>query len=155
MRPDAVLEVVAPLWGREVLRSDIAKKNGIDRLDAADAYLMDLFDGRRLRVQWVQDWQTRLATGIAPNGGGIPTNWPTTAQVMLYAPGTFGRGNGMTLDLGVVRDSVLNATNDHTAAWSEEATMLAKFGHESRLITLDTVSAGTTGPATATGITGP
>jgi hypothetical protein len=115
MADNAVLEVVAPSFSRGVLRSDLAKKNGIDRMEAADAQLMSMFDARRLRMQWVQDWQTRLATGIAPNGGGIPTNWPATAKVMMYAPGTFGRGNGMTLDLGVVRDSVLNATNDHTA----------------------------------------
>ena len=145
MGENAVLEVVAPSWGREVLRSDLAKKNGIDRLDAADAYLMQLFNVRNLRVQWVQDWQTRLASGIAPVGGGIPTNWPTTATAVMYAPGTWGRGNGMTLDLGVVRDSTLNATNDHTAAWSEEATLVAKFGHESRAITLDTVADGGTG----------
>lgn len=149
MAENAVLEIVAPSWAREVLRSDLAKKNGLDRLDAADAYLMSLFDVRNLRVQWVQDWQTRLASGIAPNGGGIPTNWPTTATAMMFAPGTFGRGNGMTLDLGVVRDSVLNADNDHTAAWSEEATMLAKFGNESRLITLNTVAGGVTGQQAA------
>lgn len=153
MRDEAVLEVVAPSWSRGVLRSDLAKKNGIDRLDAADAYLMSLLDVRRLRLQWVQDWQTRGATGIAPLSGSAPTNWPATAKTVMYAPGTFGRGNGMTLDLGVVRDSVLNATNDHTAAWSEEATLLAKFGHESRLITLNTVAGGVTGQQAA--MTGP
>jgi hypothetical protein len=149
MAPNAALEVVAPAWTRGVLRSDLAKKNGIERLDASDAYLMDLFNSRDLRVQWVSDWQTRGATGIAPVGGAIPTNWPTTAQVAMFAPGTFGRGNGMTLDLGVVRDSVLNADNDHTAAWSEEATMLAKFGHESRLLTLNTVAGGVSGAQAA------
>lgn len=155
MRDDAVLEVVAPSWAREVLRSDLAKKNGLDRLDAADAYLMDLFNVRNLRVQWVQDWQTRLAgtNAIAHVAGTIPATWPTTAQVLMYAPGTWGRGNGMTLDLGVVRDSVLNKTNDHTAAWTEEATMVAKFGHESRVITLDTIAAGATGAQP--GFTGP
>jgi hypothetical protein len=149
MAPNAVLELVAPAWTRGVLRSDLAKKNGIERLDASDAYLMDLFNSRDLRVQWVSDWQTRGATGIANIAGTIPTNWPTTAQVAMFAPGTFGRGNGMTLDLGVVRDSVLNADNDHTAAWSEEATMLAKFGHESRLITLNTVAGGVSGAQAA------
>ena len=56
--------------------------------------------------------------------------------LLLYAAGTFLHGNGMSLDLGVVRDSVLNETNDHTAAWSEEAHLIAKVGHESRRYTV-------------------
>jgi hypothetical protein len=143
MAPTAVLEGVMPSWTRELMRSDLAKRNGFggaEGLNVGDQMLSDFFDTRYIRMQWVQDWQTRgaaAAGSIAPTDGSIPTNWPTSVQGMLYAPGTFGRGNGMRLDLGVVRDSVLNAENDHTAAWSEEATLIAKFGHESRLITFD------------------
>lgn len=135
MRDTAVLEGVLPSWLRGAMRSGVAKQNGreLAAIDVQDALLMDWFDTRNIRMQWVQDWQTRdVATGIAPASGAIPTNWPTEVDGLLYAPGTFGRGNGMNLDLGVVRDSVLNAQNDHTAAWSEEATLIAKFGHESR-----------------------
>lgn len=150
MADDAVLEVVAPAWIRGTWRSDLAKKNGIERLDASDAYLMALFDTRNLRVQFVQDWQTRLtAGGIAEPGGAAPVTWPTTATVLMHAPGTFARGNGPTLDLGVVRDSTLNAANDHTAAWSEESTLIAKMGHEARVITLSTVAAGGTASTAA------
>jgi hypothetical protein len=66
---------------------------------------------------------------------------------MIYAAGTFGLGNGMTLDLGVVRDSTLNAENDHTAAWSEECHLIAMFGHSSRLYTVGVCAAGRTGVA--------
>lgn len=153
MAPGSVLEGVLPVWVLELMRSDIAKMNGgdtLDRLRLADAIIRDFFDVRNIRMQWVQDWQTRLASGIAPVGGTAPTNWPTSATGLLYAPGTWGRGNGMTLDLGVVRDSVLNADNDHTAAWSEEATLVAKFGHESRVITFANLEAtGHTGDQTA------
>jgi hypothetical protein len=151
MSETAVLEVVAPSWARGALRSDYSKRNGVTDLDVADAQIMAWFNARRVRIQWVQDWQTRgaaAAGGIAPNDGSFPTNWPSTAQVMLYAPGTFARGNGMRLNLGVTRDSVLNADNDHTAAWSEEATLLVKLGHEARLVTLSTVTAGETGQQT-------
>lgn len=140
MSPNAVLEGVLPAFSRELFRSDLAKRNGLggpEGLNVADTMISDFFDTRNIRMQWVQDWQTRGATGIAPLDGSIPTNWPTSIDGLLYAPGTFGRGNGMRLDLGVVRDSVLNADNDHTAAWSEEATLIAKFGHESRRITFD------------------
>jgi hypothetical protein len=144
MAPTAVLEGVLPSWVRGVLRSDLAKRNalnGVEGLRVADAQLMQLFDERRIRMQWVQDWQTRGATGIAPVSGAIPVIWPTSVQGLLFAPGTWGRGNGMTLDLGVVRDSVLNEVNDHTAAWSEEATLIAKFGHESRVMTFTPLEA--------------
>ncbi len=141
MAPNAVLEGVMPSWTRGLIRSDLAKRNGFDGpqgLNIADQMMSDFFDTRSIRMQWVQDWQTRgLPGGIAAVDGSIPTNWPVSVQGMLYAPGTWGRGNGMRLDLGVVRDSVLNAENDHTAAWSEEATLIAQFGHESRLITFD------------------
>lgn len=153
MAPTAILEGVLPSWTRGVMRSDLAKRNGLSGLEGlrvSDAQLMQLFDERRIRMQWVQDWQTRLATGIAPVTGTPPTNWPTSVEGLLFAPGTWGRGNGMTLDLGVVRDSVLNEVNDHTAAWSEEATLIAKFGHESRVITFDDMVAnGHSGQQTA------
>lgn len=148
MAEGAVLEVVAPSWARGALRADYSKRNGVVDLAVADAQLMSYFDARRLRVQWVQDWQTRgsaVAGGMAPSDGSFPAIWPATADVMLYAPGTFARGNGMRLNLGVTRDSVLNADNDHTAAWSEEAILLAKLGHEARLVTLVTRGSGSTG----------
>jgi hypothetical protein len=64
------------------------------------------------------------------------TAWPTTADMLIYAPGTFLHGQGMSLDLGVVRDSVMNAENDFTAAWAEETHMVAKVGHEARKYTI-------------------
>jgi hypothetical protein len=68
----------------------------------------------------------------------------------LYAPGTVARGNGMSLDLGVVRDSTLNATNDFTAAWMEECHLIAQFGHEVREYTINVCPDGTTGAADLT-----
>jgi hypothetical protein len=63
---------------------------------------------------------------------------------MIYAAGTFIKGNGLRLDLGVVRDSTLNETNDFTAAWSEECHLVAKVGHESRRYTIALNVAGDT-----------
>lgn len=74
--------------------------------------------------------------GAGAAGDGFREAWPTTLDFMLYAAGTFVRGNGPKIDLGVTRDSTLNALNDHTAAWSEEAILLAKRGHESRLVSV-------------------
>ncbi len=51
----------------------------------------------------------------------------------------------MTLNLGVVRDSVLNAENDHTALWTEECHLIAKVGHEIKQGRVFLCADGTTG----------
>lgn len=127
---DDVLEVVAPYWLRNVIRADLAWRTGVDLLSVDDSEINRFFTDRNLRVQWVNDWQVR---GAGQFGNATPmTAWPTTVDVMIYAAGTFLHGNGMSLDLGVIRDSVLNAENDFTAAWSEECHLIARVGHESR-----------------------
>lgn len=127
---DDVLEVVAPYWLRSVIRADLAWRTGVDMLSVTDEMINSFFADRNLRVQWVNDWQVRAAGQF---GNATPmTAWPTTADVMIFAAGTFLHGQGMTLDLGVIRDSVLNAENDFTAAWSEECHLIARVGHESR-----------------------
>lgn len=148
MADGAVLEVVLPRWIRSMMRSDLRKRTGVDMLEIADARLMRMFDAEGVRVQWVNDYQVRGA-GFPGNSTAL-TGWPTTVQFMIYAPGTFLRGTGLRLDLGVIRDSVLNATNDHTAIWSEECELLAKPGHESRVYTVAICADGTTGQADLT-----
>lgn len=127
---DDVLEVVFPAWVREVIRGDLAWKAGVELPAVTNAEIDSYFTARNVRVQWVDDWQVR-ASGQFGNATAM-TAWPTTVDFLLYAAGTFVHGNGMSLDLGVVRDSVLNETNDHTALWSEECHLIARVGHESR-----------------------
>lgn len=130
MCSDDVIEVVLPYWVREVLRADLAWRSGVDMLSVADGIIRSYFSDRNLRPQFVNDWQVR-GSGQFGNATAM-TAWPTTVDVMMYAAGTFVHGQGMSLDLGVIRDSVLNAENDFTAAWSEECHLIAKVGHESR-----------------------
>lgn len=132
---DDVLEVVAPYWVRNAIRADLAWRTGVDLLSVPDSMINQFFVDRNLRVQWVNDWQVRGASQFG-NASTPMTAWPTSAQVMIYAAGTFVHGQGLSLDLGVVRDSVLNATNDFTAAWSEECHLIARVGPESRLYTI-------------------
>jgi hypothetical protein len=138
---DAVLELLLPVWARGLMRSDLRKRNGFNDLAAADSFLMSLFDAINVRVQWVEDWQHLPGSSGAGQMGAtqMPTAWPTSFLGLMYFPGHYFRGNGMTLNLGVVRDSVLNAENDHTAAWSEEATLIGARGPESLLITFGTI----------------
>lgn len=148
MCQDAVLEVIAPRWLRGVLRSDLRKRmgSGTDMLSVTDAYLMSLFDAINVRIQWVNDYQVRTA-GFPGVPDTLPTAWPTTVEFMMYAPGTVVLGQGMRLDLGIIRDSILNETNDHTAEWMEECWLIFNPGHEVRRITVNICPDGTTGAA--------
>lgn len=145
-----VLEVVLPRWSKEAIRSDIAKRTGQDLLAVSDAQIMDWFDQRLVRVQFVTDWQ--VGTGDFPGQSSARTGWPAAVQFLMYAAGTFVVGNGLDLDLGVVRDSTLNAKNDHTAAWTEECKLVAKIGHDSRVVTVDFAVDGGTGAANLDGL---
>lgn len=131
---DDVLEVVLPYWVREVIRADLAWKAGVELQAVTNAEVDSYFVARNVRVQWVNDWQVRGASQFG--NATAMTAWPTTVDFLIYAAGTFIHGNGLSLDLGVIRDSVLNAENDHTAAWSEECHLIARVGHESRRYTV-------------------
>ena len=146
----AILEVLLPRWIRGAMRSDLRKRmgGGMEMLEVADARLMSMFDAEGLRVQWVNDWQVRAA-GFPGNSTAI-TAWPTQVRALMYAPGTFVLGQGLRLDLGLIRDSVMNATNDHTAEWMEECWLIAQVGHESRNILVNICPDGTTGAADLT-----
>jgi hypothetical protein len=136
MNDGAVLEAVAPKWLLGAIASDLGYRQGGDPslLSVTRAQIDGYMAARGVRVQWVDDWQVR-ATGLPGVSGGL-TAWPGSADILLYAAGTFLLGNGLTLDLGVIRDSVLNAENDFTAAFTEEAHLIAKVGHESRRYTV-------------------
>lgn len=150
MTDDAVLEVVLPLWVKGAIRSDLAWRTGVsDLLSVTDQMINGFQTSRRVRVQFVQDWQ--VGSGANPGQSSALTAWPESVQFMLYAAGTFVQGSGLNLDLGVVRDSTLNATNDYTAAWSEECHLIALVGHESRLYTTEISVNGRTGANNGTG----
>lgn len=146
MCDDDILEVVLPRWGKDAIRSDLSRRSGdMAYLSMPDSEINALFTARRTRVQWVADWQVRGAGYFGRDTANARTAWPSTIEFMIYPAGTFVRGNGMTLDLGVVRDSVLNASNDHTAAWTEECHLIARYGHESRLYRVPMFVGGQTG----------
>ena len=139
MSRNAVIEYVLPEWIPGPAASDMAKRNGYspEQFRVGAALLADWFDERRIRAQFVSDWQTLPGSAGPANTIGAataPTNWPATVIGLMYAPGTYFVGGGMQLRLGMIRDSVLNAENDHTAEWSEEATLVGMFGHEALLV---------------------
>jgi hypothetical protein len=148
MCPDDVLEMILPAWAVGPMRQDLGRRMGLAEFNVTDAMILQWFNVRGVRVQLVDDYQVRSSG--QPGFSSAITAWPTTVEFMIYSPGTFGLGNGMTLDLGVVRDSTLNSTNDHTAAWYEQCHLIAKFGHLARRYTVNICASGVTGAANMT-----
>lgn len=147
MCEDAILEVLAPKWIRAAMRSDLRRRTGVvtaEALAMSDATLMSLFDAENVRVQWVSDYQERT-TGFPGVTTSVLTSWPDTVEFLMWAPGTVVLGQGMRLDLGIIRDSVLNETNDHTGVWTEDCWLMFKPGHEVRKILVNICADGTTG----------
>lgn len=54
----------------------------------------------------------------------------------MYPAGTWVRGEADVITLDNVYDSVLLGHNDYTALFTEEATLVAKMCHDSRVITV-------------------
>lgn len=92
MNPNATLEVIAPHWMRNVIRDDMSKRFGRDGTDVTDAQIDSFFANRGLRVQFVYDWQTLVATAdLKVATGNVPGANPVAArQIATYplAPGT-------------------------------------------------------------------
>lgn len=149
MSTRAVLEVVVPYWVKEVIRADLVLRPYTDpsQMAVADALIDSYFAARNVRVQWVNDYQVRGAN--QPGSSSNLTAWPATVNFLVYAAGTFLHGTGLQLDLGVIRDSVLNAENDYTAVWAEECHLIAQVGHSARKYTCAFFVSGQVGGAVA------
>jgi hypothetical protein len=130
MAVGAVLEAIFPLWTRALIRADLAMRMGVELTNVTDAVVDAHFAARKVRAQFVHDYQPLY--GLAP-----ATAWPTTLDFLLYPAGGYVMGDGGVIDLGIVRDSVLNATNDYTAAWTEQLYLVAQLGPAAREVTVD------------------
>jgi hypothetical protein len=144
MSVNSVLEAVFPLWTKELLRSDFAMRQGVNLTNVSDADIEAHFATRKVRAQFVHDQQP-MSSPLPPTYGNAAQAFPTSLQFMLYPAGGFVRGDGGVIDLGVVRDSVLNATNDYTAAWTEQMYLVAQLGPNGRTVNVTYDVDGATG----------
>ena len=133
----AAFTAVFPEWAKGVIRADLARETAHDNagsvnvLSITDAQIEDWFAARNINVIWTIDG---LKAGTYGTGGQAITNqffgvlgtsgaapqWPGQSangafilSWLLYVEGTFQFLDGGRLDLGVVRDSLLDSTNDY------------------------------------------
>lgn len=124
------LEVVLPYWVHGLIRSDLARRLGVDLLDVSDSRIDGWFRARGINVQYVYDWQA-----LTGDGSGF-TSWGSEVKFLMYSAGTFVKGTSDILTLDTVYDSTLLGQNDYTALFTEEGWLVAKMGHDSRVVTV-------------------
>ena len=130
MSVSAILEAVFPLWTKALIRADLAMRHGVLLTNVTDEMVDEHFRARKVRAQFVHDYQPLYSASAK-------TAWPTSLDFLLYPAGGFIKGDGGVIDLGIVRDSVLNATNDYTAAWTEQLYLVAQLGPNAREVTIN------------------
>lgn len=111
------VQVLAPSWILNVIRSDLAYRNGLDELAISDARINALFTARNLDVQWIDDWQAR---GVGQPGNTATVAWPTTAQFALFRPGVWQRHLANVFEVGSVQDLALLRTNMQLSLFTED-----------------------------------
>lgn len=133
-----VLEVLMPVWTLGALRSSLAKRQGVDLLSVTDQQLAAHFAVRSVRPQFLEDYQ--------PMYDGAPaTAWPADVDFIMYPAGSAFIGDGGKIELGAMRDSTLNATNDFTLAWTEQFWLLGWRGPLARRVRVPLDVSGITG----------
>lgn len=138
------MRVILPDFFRAMVRVDISRQiPGGQTLDEryaiADAAIARWFAARAINVTWTQDSQI-----FGSQGAGSLIGWPSTVVARVFVEGTWAFLDGGTLDLGIVRDSTLNATND-LQMFAETFEGVAKFGPiQSYVLTMDVCSDGST-----------
>jgi hypothetical protein len=130
--PKAKLRVLLPEWFRNALRADLTRQLPGDGQDVTfnltDAQIDSFFRARNVEPSFFLDGETGQIFGTQAAGAISP--FPANVIWYLFAEGTFLFLDGGTLDLGVVRDSTLNGTNDYKI-FLETFEGVAKVGIES------------------------
>lgn len=133
------LRAIMPAWFKEVLKADLAfGEGGLNSFAAADAAIEGFFRASNVNITWSLDGEagqdysalTKNVTFAGQTGNhAVLSDFPNEVIWYLFAEGTFSFMDGGTLDLGLVRDSTLNAANDYQT-FVETFENIVKFGNE-------------------------
>lgn len=84
-----------------------------ERLAMSEAQINQFFEVQNLNVTWSMEGEPAQPVDFGAQAAGALDNWPATAIMYLFHEGAFLGLDGGVLDLGLVRDSTLNKTNDY------------------------------------------
>jgi hypothetical protein len=145
MSPDQTLRLMFPAWALDLLVTDIVRSQ-FGRFDMTQADIAGLLARWNIRLTTFLDGATGAGQLFGAQAGGALNMFPTTVRWYLFPEGSFIFLDGGTLDLGLVRDSTLNSTNDYQL-FGEAFEELAFVGVESLAVTSTVCANGATGAA--------
>lgn len=144
--PDSVLmEGIAPDWLRSVIRADLANRNGVDLWNVSDAQIDAAIRARGADFQYVRAVQPLDTTA------GVATAYPTTADIILYPPGTFVAGVEDVLTLSTVYDSTNLKKNKYIELFTEEGVLVANPCGDGKRVSVPLTINGRTASASIAG----
>jgi hypothetical protein len=126
---NVTLTAIFPRWVRDAMRADLAREvahddGGTDVHAVTDAQIDGWLSSRGIHAIFMLDGRAAKTTGgsayqypvqtyskVTANNPIAP--WITKCVWNLFVEGTCQRLDGGVLDIGVVRDSTLDATNDY------------------------------------------
>ena len=118
------LRAIFPDWLKELIRIDLARETAHQQdgqwnsLMVSDQQIEDLFGPYGVSPIWHLDGQPNTVTGgvaqvFTTQSTGAINTFPTKCVWYIYYEGAFQLLDGGRLDLGIVRDSLLDSTNDY------------------------------------------
>lgn len=132
------IEAVFPDWAPELIRTDLARRNGVEAWSVSDEQIMEAFRVRKIRPQFVYDWQL-FPTSL------VGLDWAQEMQVLVYVAGTFTKLTADVVELDTIYDNAMLKTNSFTALFQEEGLGVISRCYASRVVTVSTAPTGTTG----------
>lgn len=138
------LRFAFPDWLYANIRTDLARElpgAASERLAVSEAEIDAFFRARNINPTSFMDGESGQVFGAQPDGHAIA--WPSTVTTYLYPEGAWLFLDGGSLDLGLVRDSTLNATND-VVMFAETFENVAFHGVESFRLNIDICPSGKT-----------
>ncbi|ORA38104.1 major capsid protein [Mycobacterium aquaticum] len=136
------MEGVAPVWFRDVLRADLAMRDGRDMLDVSDAQIDAWLAVRGIYLQYEGRWQS---LGVGQPGHYDTSWWPGSVDVMLYPAGTFFRSLDNVITLGVQYPIEQVQENRYTEGFLEDSFLVGKRCDPSHLIRIPLCTNGAVG----------
>lgn len=148
--PNMRLDVLAPQWLGDELVVDLVSAQ-FDRFSKDRAGLVAFLQQvANINITFYLDQETGTSQVFGAQSAAALLTWPTNAMLYMWPTGTMLFLDGGSLDLGIVRDSTLNETNDYRI-FSETFEEVAFIGNEALRIQLTSVCpTGNTGGLQAT-----
>lgn len=150
MAPTARFRAWFPEWVKGLLLTDL-QRGQFDRFERSREGVVAILRDAGVEPTFFVDGETGGGQVFGTQNAGAYLNYPGTVKWYVAPEGTWIRLNGGELDLGIVRDSVLNATNDFQM-FGEVFENYAKIGIESLAVTSTVCANGVvSAPAAPTG----